>query len=39
MDRWFTERNVKDIKNSALEWKNCKTQEQRRKHVSETLVR
>ncbi len=39
MDSWFIERDVKEIKKNALAWKNCKTEEQRRTHVSETLVR
>ncbi|PKC00943.1 hypothetical protein RhiirA5_249243, partial [Rhizophagus irregularis] len=39
IDSWFIERNVEEIKNNALAWKNCKTQEQRRNHVSKTLVR
>ena len=30
--------SVEEIKNNALEWKNCKSEEQRRKHVSETFV-
>jgi len=39
MDSWFVERDVEEIKINALEWKNCKSEEQRRKHVSETFVR
>lgn len=39
MDTWFIERDVKEVRKNAIGWKNCKTQEQRQKHVSETFVR
>src|SRR2546429_4859606 len=38
MDNWIIERDVEKIKDNALAWKYCQTEEQRRKHVSETLV-
>jgi hypothetical protein len=39
MESWFIERNVNEIRNNTFAWKACKTQEQRKNHVSETLVR
>ena len=39
MDNWFIERDVEKIKDDAIAWKYCQTEEQCQKHVSETLVR
>lgn len=39
IDDWFVEKNAEEIKNNALAWKDCKTDDQHQKHVSETLVR
>ncbi|CAB4429336.1 unnamed protein product [Rhizophagus irregularis] len=36
IDSWFIERNVEEIKNNALAWKKCKTQEQCQNHISKT---
>jgi hypothetical protein len=39
MDSWFIKRDIKEVKDNALMWKNCKTEDQRQKHVSKTLMR
>jgi len=39
MDDWFVERDIEKIKKDAYEWLQCKTEDQRKKHLSETLVR
>src|SRR5260363_369415 len=39
MDNWFVERDVEKIKKDAYEWFQCKTEDQRKKHLSENLVR
>jgi hypothetical protein len=39
MEQWFVSRNVEKMRNSAVLWKECKTEDARKKHVSETLVR
>jgi hypothetical protein len=39
MEQWFVTRDIEKIRNDALLWKSCNSEEARRKHVSETLVR
>jgi hypothetical protein len=39
IDQWFLPRDVKEIKNNAALWKECKTEQARKRHVSDTLVR
>ncbi|PKB91694.1 hypothetical protein RhiirA5_248176, partial [Rhizophagus irregularis] len=39
MEQWFVSRNVEKMRNSAVLWKECKTEDARKKYVSETLVR
>ena len=38
MDEWFVERNINEIRQDAIAWKDCKTEDARRKHMLETLV-
>jgi hypothetical protein len=38
-DEWFYERNIHVIKEKANEWKKCTTEESRRAHVSQNIVR
>ncbi|CAG8705545.1 1757_t:CDS:2, partial [Funneliformis mosseae] len=37
MNDWFKERDTKEIRNNTSEWKNCRTEEERQKHLSNTL--
>ncbi|GBB90179.1 hypothetical protein RclHR1_17060003 [Rhizophagus clarus] len=39
MENWFTTRDVKEHKRNAAIWKQQNTEEDRRRHVSETYVR
>ena len=39
MEQWFISRDVKEIRRNALSWNECNTEDARKKHVSETLVR
>jgi hypothetical protein len=39
MESWFVERDHNLIRNDAINWKNCKTAERRKQHLSDTLVR
>ena len=39
MDNWFVERDIDKIKHDAFEWLQCKTEDQRKQHLSEKLVR
>ena len=39
MKNWFLERDVKEYRTNAVKWLSCKTQEARKRHVSEHLVR
>jgi hypothetical protein len=39
MDQWFVKRDVNEIRNNASLWKECNTEDARKRHVSETLVR
>jgi hypothetical protein len=39
IDQWFLPRDVKEIKNNAALWKECKTEQARKRYVSDTLVR
>ncbi|CAG8713726.1 5058_t:CDS:2, partial [Funneliformis mosseae] len=32
MDDWFKEKDAKEIRNNASEWKNCRTEKKRQKH-------
>ena len=39
MEQWFVTRDVEEIKNNAALWKECATEDARKRHVFETLVR
>jgi hypothetical protein len=39
MDDWFVERDLQEHRQNAENWKLCKSEEERRLHVSSTLVR
>ena len=39
MDEWFVERNIDEVRQDAIAWKDCNTEDARRKHTSKTLVR
>ena len=38
-DEWFIERDINTIRENAIEWKKCTTEEARRTHVSQFHVR
>ena len=38
MEEWFVERNIDELRQNAARWKDCNTDDARRKHTSETLV-
>jgi hypothetical protein len=39
MNQWFVKRDVDEIRNNANLWKECGSEDARKSHVSETLVR
>jgi hypothetical protein len=39
MDDWFVEHDVDEIKINAYAWLQCKTEDQRKKHLSKHFVR
>ena len=39
MDQWFVKRDVDEIRKNANLWKECDSEDARKSHVSETLVR
>ena len=39
MEQWFVKRNVDEVRNNAGLWKECNTEDARKRHVSESLVR
>ena len=39
MDDWFRQRNLEEFRQDALAWCECRTKDERNKHVSDTLVR
>jgi hypothetical protein len=39
IDEWFVERNFEEVRQDAIAWKSCNTEDARRRHTSETLVR
>jgi Transposase family tnp2 len=39
MEQWFVKRNVDEVRNNAGLWKECTSEDARKRHVSETLVR
>src|SRR5438876_7471885 len=39
MDDWFIERNLEEHRQNAKNWRLCKSEEERKSHVSSTLAR
>ena len=39
MDDWFVERDLEEHRRNAEDWRLCKSEEERKRHVSSTLVR
>jgi len=39
MDDWFIERNLEEYRRNAENWRLCKSEEERKSHVSSTLAR
>ena len=37
-DEWFVERDINTIRENAIEWKKCTTEEARRTHISQFHV-
>ena len=38
MDDWFVERDLEEHRRNAEDWRLCKSEEERKRHVSSTLV-
>lgn len=38
IDQWFVPRDVEEIKNNTSLWKECNTEDARKKHISKNLV-